>query len=209
MTFLTFHQPHLTKRKKSPEYTIQSNGRGCNKSYMILYSTEKMSHFWTIWDPVRSSGGFFKASIHCFNVLFLERCYTPTKHIFKTKRAQNFGASFFFKPTPPFFDKKMDPKQNFQTFNFGSPQVEKGQPVQLRETKMAVAPLVAPVASETQQNSERFLRELFGGWQRFWGRGFGGVIKLEMSIKKATPVGEDSQMGFSGRDFPGSASVFG
>lgn len=151
---------------------------------MILYSTVNVT-FLDNLGPRQIQRRFLQSSIHCFNVLFLERCYTPTKHIFKTKRAQNFGASSLFKPTPPVFLTKSGSQTNLLNLpsTLGRHRWRKST-VQLQETKMAVAPLVAPVASETQQNSERFLRELFGGWQRFWGGGLGVLSSWRCQLKK-------------------------
>lgn len=81
---------HNTKQRKGMQQIIHD---------IIQYSK---CHIWTIWDPCLIQRRFLQSSIHCFNVLFLERCYTPTKHIFKTKRAQNFGASFFSNQPHPF-----------------------------------------------------------------------------------------------------------
>lgn len=186
---------------------MQSKGKGCNKSYMILYSTVNVT-FLDNLGPCQIQRRFLQSSIHCYilgpahvfnlnllpNVLFLGRCYTPTKHIFKTKRAQNFGVFIFFQTNPTlYFDKKWIPNKSFKpSFNFGSPTV------QLQETKMAVAPLVAPVASETQK-----IGKISG--KTFWwlatvlGKGLG--VLSSWRCQHEQPQWVKKQMGFSGRIF--------
>ena len=167
-----------------------------------------MSHFWTIWDPVRSRGGFFKASIHCYilgpahvfslnllpNVLFLGRCYTPTKHIFKKKHAQNFGVSFFSNQ-PHFFLTK----RGSQTNLLNLPSTLGRQPFSSKKPKWQLLHSLLPLP-QRRKKIGKISGKTFWWLATVLGKGLG--VLSSWRCQHEQPQWVKKQMGFSGRDFP-------
>lgn len=174
-----------------------------------------MSHFWTTWDPVRSSGGFFKVPfiaifwvrhtcsiLTCFPMFFFLEDVT---HQPNTSSKQNvhktLGFLFFFKPTPPFILTKSGSQTNLLNL----PSTLGRQPFSSKKPKWQLLHSLLPLP-QRRKKSERFLEKLFGGWQRFWGRGWGCYQAGDVNM--SNPSGWrnrwDFQVGFSS-----SASVQG
>lgn len=105
---------HNTKQRKGMQQIIHD---------FIQYSK---CHIWTIWDPVRSSGGFFKVPFIASMFFFLKDVTHQPNTSSKQNVHKTLGVHFFQTNPTLFFDKKWIPNKSFKpSFNFGSPQVEK------------------------------------------------------------------------------------